>query len=416
MEVEEKNKFVSILIWFSITIFYCYQYVLRVLPNLIMPNLMEKYAIGAGEFGSFAGIYYIGYIAVHIPIGLMFTRLGGKIVLPLCIAIAAGGLIPLAYLDSWNSVIIGRLLTGVGSSAAIVGAMQIFRILYVVNFSRMLGLMVFFGVITAVYVSGPLGMLIESVGIDSAIKILLYSGLGLSVVTYLLMPKSTEVASHSDIWSDVKAIIFNYKLLFASIFAGMMVGPMEGFADAWGSSFMITVYGIEKSLANSISFSILLGMCIGCIILPYIADKTRMYFGVTIASGLAMILCFVHILSGEATADTLYYACLITGIFSAYQVVILSKIATFVAEERSGLAGAVGNMVIMGFGWIFHNAIGRTLEGLWNGDMDGSVKAYSSEAFITAVSIIPAAIAIAIVGMIIIVMSNIVHARLMQKK
>ena len=148
MRVEEKNKFVSMLVWLSLTLFYCYQYVLRMLPNIIMPDIMSKYQVGAAEFGSFAGIYYIGYIAVHIPIGVLLTRFGGKKILSLCIALTASGLIPLVYFDYWGSVVIGRALTGIGSSAAIVGALQIFRTIYPDKFARMLGFTVSASLIT----------------------------------------------------------------------------------------------------------------------------------------------------------------------------------------------------------------------------------------------------------------------------
>ncbi len=415
MKVEEKNKFVSMLVWLSLTLFYCYQYVLRMLPNIIMPDIMSKYEIGAAEFGSFAGIYYIGYIAVHIPIGVLLTRFGGKKVLPLCIALTASGLVPLIYFDFWESVVIGRALTGIGSSAAIVGALQIFRIIYPDKFARMLGFTVFFGSITAVYVGTPLAGIIKSIGIDTTINILVCSGIVLALITYIIMPKSAQEVSHSDIWTDIKAVICNYKLLFASLFAGFMVGPLEGFADAWGSAFIIAVYGIEKAAADSLTLSILLGMCMGCIILPYIADKTRLYLGVTIASGIGMIICFIYILSGSATEKSLYYTCLITGLFCAYQVVIISKIATYVSEERSGMAAAVANMIIMTFGWVFHNAIGMRLDKLWDGTLVDGIRSYSSEAFITSIAIIPTAISLAVVGFTVMGITNIIHARIQQK-
>lgn len=415
MKVEEKNNFVSMLVWLSLTLFYCYQYILRMLPNIIMPDIMNKYQIGAVEFGSFAGIYYIGYIAIHIPIGILLTRFGGKKILPLCIALTASGLIPLVYFDFWGSVVIGRALTGIGSSAAIVGALQIFRIIYPDKFARMLGFTVSASLITVVYVGTPLASVIESIGINATINALICSGIALALITYLIMPKSAQEVSHSDIWTDIKAVICNYKLLFTSLFAGFMVGPMEGFADAWGSSFMITVYGIEKAAADYLTLSILFGMFIGCIVLPYVADKTRMYLGVTIVSGIGMIICFVYMLSGQANEQSLYYACLITGIFCAYQVVIISKIATYVSEERSGMAAAVANMIIMTFGWVFHNAIGMRLDKLWDGTLINGIKSYSSEAFITSISIIPIAISLAVVGFTVMGISNIIHARIQQK-
>lgn len=415
MKVEEKNKFVSMLVWLNLTLFYCYQYILRMLPNIIMPDIMSKYQIGAAQFGSFAGIYYIGYIAVHIPIGILLARFGGKKILPLCIALTASGLVPLVYFDFWGSVVIGRALTGVGSSAAIVGALQIFRIIYPDKFARMLGFTVSASLITVIYVGTPLASVIKSVGIDATINILICSGIALALITYIIMPKSAQGVSRSDIWTDIKAVICNYKLLFASLFAGFMVGPLEGFADAWGSAFMIAVYGIEKTIADSLTLSILFGMFIGCIILPYIADKTRLYLGVTIASGTGMIVCFVYILSGSANEKSLYYICLITGIFCAYQVVIIFKIATYVSEERSGMAAAVANMIIMTFGWVFHNAIGISLDKSWDGVLVNGLKSYSPDAFVTSISIIPIMISLAVVGFTMMGISNIIHARIQQK-
>ena len=71
MKTEERKKFISIMVWFCITMFYCYQYILRALPNIILPDMMSKYGVGASEFSSFAGMYYAGYVIVHIPIGIL---------------------------------------------------------------------------------------------------------------------------------------------------------------------------------------------------------------------------------------------------------------------------------------------------------------------------------------------------------
>lgn len=414
MENEERSKFTAFLVWSCITMFYCYQSVLRPLPNIIMPEILSRYGIGAAEFGSYAGIYYIGYIAVHIPIGILLSRFGAKLIIPICIALTAIGLVPLIYLDSWSAVYIGRILTGVGSSAAAIGSLQIFRILYPAKFSAMLGAMVSLGLLTTFYSSIPLNIAIESFGLNNSISLLLYAGLILALITYFLLPKSVSETSRSEIWSDIKAIIFNYKLLLASLFAGLMIGPLEGFADAWGSSFMISIYGLEKTVADKISFSVFLGMCAGCIILPYIADRTRLFFGVTIFSGFIMLGCMMLILNGAADINNLIYICIIMGIFCAYQVVIIPKIATFVSEERSGMAGAAANMILMTFGWVYHNAIGKSLDFFGSSNIDG-VKSYTAEALTKSISIIPMGMLVGIVGLILMVIANIVHARLIKK-
>lgn len=402
MKNSNYNQLMSFMIWFCITLFYCYQYVLRVVPNIIMPDLMASFSIGASEFGSFAGIYYIGYISIHIPVGILLIRFGSRKILAICILLSGLSLAPIIYSDSWMIVLAGRLLTGIGSSAAIVGALQIFRVIYPDSFTRMLGIMVSLSLITVVYAGGPLAQFITYFGLDKAINILIICGIALAVITYGLMPKSTDHEHASTIWHDVKEVLTNYKIVIVSLFAGLMVGPLEGFADAWGSAFLIQVYGMEKSVADNTVLTIFLGMCGGSIIIPYIADKTRSYYGVTIFSGIVMCTCFAYVLSLQVAAEVVGYLCVIIGIFCSYQVIIIAKISTFVREDQSGMAASIANMIIMTFGWVFHNSIGFALDRQWNGVVVDGVKHYDSTAFASSLMIIPAAIIVALVGIFVI--------------
>lgn len=148
--MEKKSKNISyFIIWALVTLFYCYQYILRLLPNVIMPELMKQFSIGANEFGDFAGIYYIGYILVQIPIGILLGRFGAKKILPISILIAAFGVLPMGMKTSWELVLIGRFLIGIGASAAIVGAFQIFREIFPDKFAQTIGSLVCIGLLTA---------------------------------------------------------------------------------------------------------------------------------------------------------------------------------------------------------------------------------------------------------------------------
>ncbi len=405
------NKVTAFLIWLLITVFFCYQQILRILPNIICKDVMSDFGIGAAEFGSFAGVYYIGYIALHIPIGLALSKIGARRILPACIILTSFGLIPLIYNLGWNSVLVGRVLTGIGSSAAAVGALQVFRIVYPAKFAMMLGIMVSVGLITVVGAGQPLSAIVSHIGVAAMINILLYIGLALGVVMYVIMPRSTEEVSHSNVLSDIKATLFNSKLLFTSIFGGLMIGPVEGFADAWGSEFLLNVYNVSKTTADFMSLSVFLGMSFGAVILPYITDKTGYSFGVIVTCGIGMFLCFIYMLTGDANIMALKAVCIVIGVFSAYQVLILAKVASFVCEERSGMAGAIANMVMMTFGWFFHNMIGSTLDNSWDGKIVDGVRYYSPEAFIKSLVIIPNSMVVAVIGLTAIGMTIFIKAR-----
>lgn len=397
----KKDKLMTIIvIWTLVTLFYCYQYVLRLLPNIIMPELMEKFSIGASQFGSFAGIYYIGYILMQIPVGLMLSRFGSKKILPLSIIIAALGSLPIAMSDNWQLVITGRFMIGVGTSAAIVGAFQIFREIFPQYFSRMIGALVCVGLLTAIYISKPLAIVIKNVGFKEMVHILVIAGIILALITYIMLPKSRG-SKNANVIADIKEIIKNKNLIIISILAGLMVAPLEGFADAWGTTFIRMVYDIERSTADSIVSTILTGMCIGSILLPYLAEKTKSYYGTTLISAIIMSLCFGYMLTGKGSIFILYSLSLIIGICCAYQIVIISHISTFVKLPLSGMAAAVSNMIIMAFGYFFHKTIAYVIEN--HSSVAGNSTSYSYDAYICGISVIPIAMVISAIGFSVVI-------------
>lgn len=393
-----KQNIVTVtIIWLFTTLFYCYQYVLRLLPNVIMPELMEKFSIGATEFGEFAGTYYIGYILMQIPFGILLSRFGARAVMPISIVITALGSFPIAAGSHWHLAILGRFMIGIGSSAAIVGAFQIFRNIFPEHFTRVLGGLVCVGLLTAVYISQPLSIMIHSIGIEKTVHFLVLGGIALAVVTYFVLPKM-PLSKTENIWIDLKQIFSNKRILVISFLAGLMVAPLEGFADAWGTSFIRVVYGIERSSANTIISGILTGMCIGSILLPYIAEKVKSYYGTTMTSGIIMATCFSIFLTGWGDVNSLYIISLVIGICSAYQVVIISHISTYVKLSLSGMAAAVSNMIVMSFGYIFHKLIAYVIERNADVKIIDSVTTYGYNDYICGIAVIPAAILIAVVG------------------
>lgn len=404
LEVSKQTILSGFLVWFCLTTFYCYQYILRILPNIIMPNLIEKFSITNQDFGSFAGIYYIGYILAHIPVGILLGRFGGKTVLTLSVIVTTLGLIPLVYSDSWYFVVVGRFMTGAASSAAIVGALHIFRTRYPENFAITLGLMVSVSLITMVYASEPMAYLIDSFGIKTVVDGLLYLGLGLAALTFILMPKIQNSEKSYDLKDDLKEVLLNPRLIFASLCSGLMVGPIEGFADAWGSAFMINVYAITKEEADPIVFASFLGMCFGSIVIPFVADKVKSDYGVTIFCALIMIICFGYILGGSVPIQYLYSICFVIGIFSSYQVLMISKATTYVSLKKSGTAAAVINMIAMSFGTFFHNAIGFSVDFYSTKIVSSSdVMMHSKNSYIFGISVIPIAMIFAVVGVFILI-------------
>lgn len=381
-------------VWGVASIFYAYQYILRVMPNIMMNDIMGQFNIDAAIFGQFSGVYYIGYSLMHLPIGIMLDRFGPRKVMTACILLTVIGILPIIFAEHWIYPVIGRALIGIGSSAAILGTFKIIRMIFAEQyFTRMLSLSVTIGLIGAIYGGGPVSYLSSNMGYKIVIEILALVGIVLAFVTYIIVPEIDSTHNKNTVFADIKDVLTNIRVVSLCCFAGLMVGPLEGFADVWGSEFLRQVYGFDKNIASYIPSMIFIGMCFGAPLLSLIAEKTGSYLGSIIGAGICMLITFIALVSGILTISTMTVSFVEVGVASAYQILAIYRASTYVPESLVGLTTAVANMIIMSFGYAFHSIIGYIIE------------AYSSEgaskAFIYGVSVIPIALAVGTVGFII---------------
>ncbi len=345
-------------IWLIGSIFYAYQYLLRVMPNIMINDIIEQFQIDAATFGQFSGVYYVGYSLMHLPIGIMLDRYGIRKIMSISVSLTVIGLLPLLYAHHWIYPIVGRFLIGVGSSAAILSLFKIIRSQFPAEqFPRMLSFSVMIGLVGAIYGGGPLHYMCQSLNYHTVIYLFGIAGLLLSAVVYSIIP-GTENRKPNSIRSDVQAVLGERKIILIALFAGLMVGPLEGFADVWGTAFLKQTYQLGSSIAAHLPSIIFIGMCFGAPILSWIAERTKNHLATIFGSGLLMALLFSLMLFYSLTIFALSVSFALIGICSSYQILAIYTASTYASKERAGLATGLVNMIIMTFGYGFHTVIG----------------------------------------------------------
>ena len=393
----QQKKFLGLGIWFLASFFYAYQYILRVLPNVMWSDIMHKFDMNAQMLGQLNGIYYIGYALAHIPVGLLLDKYGPKKVLPVCMLMTCVGLLPFVYSDLWLFPCAGRFLIGIGSSAAILGVFKILRMAFAEQkFTRMLGFSVTIGLMGAIYGGRPLQWLIDVQGWEMTFKILSGLGLLLAVMTYFLVPNQSS--KQISLWQDLISVCKQYKIMTICLLAGLMVGPLEGFADGWSTAFLQAVYGLEPAVAASLPAMIFIGMCLGASILSLIAEKTQKYFQLIALCGLTMAAIFIGLMSGRLHASILAAGLCVIGVACAYQILAIYKATTYIHESAHGVTTAFANMIIMLFGYLFHSGIGLMMTRVWSGQTLAGVPVYKPHEFAWALSLLPCTLIIGALG------------------
>lgn len=378
------SRIIIWMVWLIASIFYAYQYILRVMPNIMLSDIMQQFNINAATFGQFSGFYYIGYSLIHLPVGIMLDRFGPKKVMTVCILMSVVGLLPLIFAEHWIYPIAGRCLIGMGSSGAILGVFKIIRMIFSEErFPRMLSFSVTIGLIGAIYGGGPVSYMCTHLGYQTVIKIFALAGIALAAITYWIVPH-VKAAAKSSVISNVKEVLGNQRVIWSCIFAGLMVGPLEGFADVWGTSFLKQVYHFDGTLAASLPSLIFIGMCFGAPALSFIAEKVGSYLATIIAAGIVMGISFGMLLVTQLSSSILSFNFVIVGICCAYQILAIYKASSYVREEVAGLTTAVANMIIMIFGYAFHAIMGAIVNAFGGAEV--------SKALLYGVSIIPVAV------------------------
>ena len=379
------------LIWFIASIFYAYQYILRVMPSIMLTDIMQKFHLDSATFGQFSGVYYLGYSLMHLPMGIALDRFGPRYVMTACLLMMSVGLLPLVYTDEWIYPIIGRVIIGMGSSAAILGAFKIIRMSFNEGrFTRMLSLCVTIGLIGAIYGGGPVSHLSALYGYQNVIKSFAVLGLILAAITFVTIP-DLKTAEKTRVLSDLIGVLSQHKVIVLCCLAGLMVGPMEGFADVWGAEFLKRVYQINPTTANYLPSMIFIGMCFGGPVLSAIAEKSGYYLETIAGAGVVMFAMFTLLLTTPLTEPMIAVGFTLVGVCSAYQILAIYKASTYVPDHVAGLTTAVANMIIMGFGYAFHVSIGGMIDANHNTPL----------AFTYGIAIIPFTLAIGALGFFI---------------
>ena len=373
------------IIWLIASLFYAYQYLIRVMPSLIIDDICSQYNIDIVTYGQFSGIYYLGYALLHLPIGILLDRFGPKYILPSFIILTSLGLLGFIYGNSWHYPVMGRLIIGVGSSAAILGVFKVIRMGFTEHqFTRMLGFSVTIGLVGAIYGGAPINLLLDKLSYRQVVKLFIFFGLVLSIISFVFLPKQSESKLHTSIIKELIQVFSHKKLILICCLSGLMVGPLEGFADVWGVSFFKKVYLFGNDYAASLPSLIFLGMGIGSILVSFVASKTEYYYHIIITCAVIMALAMVLIINYHIEMLYLSMLLILIGICCSYQIIAIYKASSYLPNEVIGSSTALANMVIIMFGYFFHSSISKII------DVTDSCSA--------GISIIPVGLMIAAIG------------------
>jgi sugar phosphate permease len=403
-----KTLAVSYFMWFLPTLFFAFQFILRLWPGLMMESIMQQFAISASVFGFLASVYYWGYASMQIPIAIMLDRFGTKYILFASASVCGIATALFAMTDNLYVAILSRFLIGMGSAAGFLTTSKIISLWFPKqSYSTMVGFSFMLGLVGAVYGGKPIHNLVEAY---SYIEVSIFLGvvsimIGAVALFALKQDKHNISISHmshsvNDIDSsdnviklqDLLSILTSPAICLLAVANLLMVGSLEGFADVWGVNYLISAYNIGKGEAAGVTSFIFIGMIFGGPILAYCGSylgnlKTIMFCGV----GMTILFCCIVYFGLSYNTYIFSTLFLLMGVLCCYQVLVFSVGNDLVSAKFLGITVAFLNCINMLGGSFFHTIIGNLMDMFWTGahGEDGLSRIYEVANYSYALCVIP---------------------------
>ncbi len=379
-------------------LFYCYEYLLRIVPGVMEAQLRVAFGnISATAFGTLSAYYYFAYTPMQLPVGLLMDRYGPRRLLIFACLMCAIGSWLFTFTDSLLIASLGRFLVGFGSAFAFVGVLSL-AVVWLPKrfFSMVAGLVTTLGMFGAI--GGQVGMtyLAESVGWQKVLLLGPVIGFFLCLLMFFFVKdRSAPVKKNIDtslkkFAKNLREILSDYQIWLIGLIGSLLYLSLSVFAEIWGKSYLMVAHNLTSMDASSSISMVFLGWAVGGPLLGLIADYTdrrssMLILGAILAAISVSFLLYMPELN-LLEIDALLFC---YGLFCSVEVIVFSIAKDTSKSALAGTVFACVNMVIMLGGVIFQPLVGELLDYFWNGNLINHVRIYSEADYQLVLSFLP---------------------------
>jgi sugar phosphate permease len=403
--MKNSSPFIKWAIWALAALFYFYEFLLRVSPSVMVPELMASFGITASSVGVLSAYYLYAYAPMQLPVGILMDRYGVKKVLSVaCIVCGLGALIfaSAQYLLMAGT---GRLLIGASSAFAFIAMVYVTShwfplkkrafLIGIANSVAMLG---------ASAGTGPLTSAIGSLGWRGTISIFGVFGVLLGIAVYFILRSdrhNVEVEretlhSKSHLLENLKQVVSQNSTWINALAALFFYMTTTAFAGLWGLSFVQTAYGVSKEVAGYAMSMVFAGWLVGGPLTGLLSDfmgkrTTTIRIGV-----LGALICLVPVIYFPTISIYAVYALLfLVGLFSSAELLSFSLAIELNSVKAKATAAAFTNFMISCGDAVVQPFVGYLLDRNWSGTLAHGIRVYAAHDYQIALTCLPVTLIVA---------------------
>ena len=393
-----RNKMlVGFLVCFVASLFYCYEFILRIIPGALQTELSAALGhISATTFGQISALYYFAYSPMQVPVGMLMDRFGPRRLLTFACLCCTLGSWMFTLTTSMFLVGSGRFLVGFGSSFAFVGVLSLaLHWLPRRYFSLVAGLVTTLGMLGLIYGEVKITQWSVSLGWENVLLFIALIGSILSVLMLLVVrdgPKGHQFNKYPlpEFFHNVLKVLMSPEIWLIGLVGACLYTSLSVFGELWGKTYLEQAHHLTKVEAAKTVSAVFLGWAVGAPIAGYLSDRTGRRVLPLILGAILSLACICMVLYCPGLSyRSLNLLLFFYGVFSATEIIVFIMAKECTGAKLSGTVFAVTNMIVTLGGVIFQPLVGKLLDTFGDSGIIGGEHIYTVADYQVALSILP---------------------------
>lgn len=386
-------------------LFYCYEFILRIIPGALQSELSSAFGgISATAFGELSALYYFAYSPMQMPVGMLMDRFGPRRLLTFaCLCCTLGSWFFSCTSSLWLAGS-GRFLVGFGSSFAFVGVLSL-----TTNwlprrfFSLVAGLITTFGMLGLVYGEVKITHIAATLGLNTVLMFMVGFGVVLTAVIFLLVYDGPDGhKSHrqelKSFFQSVWSVLISPQVWLIGLVGACLYTSLSVFGELWGKTYLEQAHHLTKTeAAETISF-LFVGWAVGAPLSGYLSDHTgRRVLPLVIGAFMAMVSIAIVLYYPGLSSTVLKVLLFSYGVFSSSEIIVFIMAKENTGAKLSGTVFAATNMIVTLGGVIFQPLVGKLLDSVGDSQIINGEHVYSILDYQLALSLLPISLLVVLI-------------------
>ncbi|MDP7662288.1 MAG: MFS transporter [Nitrospinota bacterium] len=274
---------------------YFFSFLFRSINAVIAPDLVRDVGASAADLGLITSVYFFSFALFQIPLGILLDRYGPRIVAPIILLIAALGSFIFAAGGSVSTLVAGRVLIGLGCSAALMSAFMA-NVLWFPKKSLGLanGVLMTVGGLGALAATAPAEIFLRAASWRTMFILLGAVTALVAGLTYLAVPSRAPARRGESAraqWRGVAAILKSPVFWRYAPTCSLTSAMSLGLQGLWAAPWLRDVAGLNPEAVARHLFVIAVFMVAGYALMGLIIDTMRRFrVGHRLVTGMGLLL------------------------------------------------------------------------------------------------------------------------------